>query len=131
MKAETRKDKVGELIDKLGTALSNSDFRTAEGCFAFPSQIVMESGTMILETLEQAEQMFAKSGEWYHSRGLVSTKGVLEKFEELSENVASIDVHWPSFDSAGQEKQSERSHYIIQMDTEGHFKVCCALTRTK
>ncbi|HKX82917.1 MAG TPA: hypothetical protein VJL58_01750 [Pyrinomonadaceae bacterium] len=131
MKAESRRDKVGELIDRLGTALSNSDFRTAAGCFAFPSLIITEAGTTSLKTLEEAEQMFAKSGEWYHSRGLVSTKGELEKFEEISDTVASIDVRWPSFDDAGKEKQVESSHYIIQVDTEGNFKVCCALTRTK
>ena len=131
MRAESRKDKVGQLIDNLGTALSNSDFRTAAGCFAFPSLIIMETGPTLVETIEQAEQMFAKSGEWYHSQGLVSTKGELEKFEDISDTVASIDVRWPSFDEAGKEKQAERSHYIIQVDTEGHFKVCCALTRTK
>ncbi|HEV8592873.1 MAG TPA: hypothetical protein VGQ55_12280 [Pyrinomonadaceae bacterium] len=131
MKVQLQKDKVSELLDKLGHALSDSDFKGASECFAIPSLVVSETGSMVLEKLEQVEQMFAKAGEWYHSQGLVSTKGELESFEVLSETIASIDVRWPSFDNAGIEKSSERSRYIIQTNNGGQFRICCALTRTK
>lgn len=49
----------------------------------------------------------------------------------LSERLASVDVRWPSFDTSGIEKSSERSHYIVQLGTGEQARIRVALTRTK
>jgi len=69
--------------------------------------------------------------DWYRSRGLVSTKAELERVDMLSERLAAVDVRWPAFDASGQEKSSERSHYILRLGTDGQAYIRVALTRTK
>jgi hypothetical protein len=49
----------------------------------------------------------------------------------LSETLAAVDVRWPAFDASGQEKSSERSHYILRLGTDGQAYIRVALTRTK
>lgn len=131
MNVAMQKDEIGKLLERLGTALSSNDLPAAALCFAAPAFIVSENGATVLENAWQTEQMFTKAADWYHSQGLVSTKAEVEHFEQLSDAIGAIDVRWPSFDKAGTEKFSERSHYILQTGADGKPLIRVALTRTK
>lgn len=92
--------------------------------------ILSDEGAAVLAEANQIENLFAGATEWYRSQGLVSTKPELERVDMLSEKLASVDVRWPAFDGSGQEKSSERSHYILQIGQDGQVRIRVALTRT-
>jgi hypothetical protein len=92
--------------------------------------ILSDDGATIITDASELEKSFAQATEWYRSRGIVSTRPVLERVDMLSEKLAAVDVRWPAFDSSGQEKSSERSHYILRLGSDGQVHIRVALTRT-
>lgn len=67
---------------------------------------------------------------WLLSRGLVATRPEIQRTEVLSDTLVAVEVRWPSFDAAGAERSSERSHYILQLGKDGQLRIRVALTRT-
>jgi hypothetical protein len=124
-------DKITRALEHLGRALSAGDLRGVSSCFEVPGLFLSDDGATILADASQLEKLFAQATEWYRARGLVSTKPELERVEVLSEKLAAVDVRWPAFDASGQEKSSERSHYIVRLGTDGQVYIRVALTRTK
>ena len=118
------------LLGRLGQALSAGDLRGVSICWEVPAVILSDEGAAVLAEANQIEKLFAGATEWYRSQGLVSTKPELERVDMLSEKLASVDVRWPAFDGSGQEKSSERSHYILQIGQDGQVRIRVALTRT-
>ena len=124
-------DKITRLLERLGRTLSAGDLRGVSSCFELPALFLSDDGATILADASQLEKLFAQATEWYRARGLVSTKPELERVDVLSQKLAAVDVRWPAFDASGQEKSSERSHYIVRLGTDGQVYIRVALTRTK
>jgi hypothetical protein len=124
-------DKIRQLLERLGRALSAGDLRGVSSCFEVPALFLSDEGVTILADANQLEKLFAQATEWYRSRGLVSTKPELERVDMLSEKLAAVDVRWPAFDASGQEKSSERSHYLLRLGTNEQPNIRVALTRTE
>jgi hypothetical protein len=124
-------DKITRLLERLGRTLSAGDLRAVSSCFEVPGLFLSDDGATILADANQLEQLFSQAAEWYRSRGIVSTKPELERVDVLSEKLAAVDVRWPGFDPSGQEKSSERSHYVVRLGTDGQVYIRVALTRTK
>ena len=124
-------DKIKQLLERLGRTLSAGDLRGVSSCFELPAVFLSDDGATILADAGELEKLFAQATDWYRSRGLVSTKPELERVDMLSERLAAVDVRCPAFDVLGQEKSSERSHYILRLGTNGQAYVRVALTRTK
>ena len=124
-------DKITRLLERLGRTLSARDLRGVSSCFELPALFLSDDGATILADASQLEKLFAQATEWYRARGLVSTKPELERVDVLSEKLAAVDVRWPAFDASGQEKSSERSHYILRLGTDDQAYVRVALTRTE
>jgi hypothetical protein len=123
-------DKISQLLERLGRTLSAGDLRGVSSCFELPAVFLSDDGATILADTSQLEKVFAQASDWYRSRGLVSTRPELERVDRLSEMLAAVDVRWPAFDASGQEKSSERSHYILQIGKDGQVRIRVALTRT-
>jgi hypothetical protein len=124
-------DKIRQLLERLGRTLSAGDLQGVSSCFEVPAVFLSDDGVTILADAGELEEFFAQATGWYRSRGLVSTKPELERVDMLSERLAAVDVRCPAFDVLGQEKSSERSHYILRLGTNGQAYVRVALTRTK
>jgi hypothetical protein len=124
-------DKITQALEHLGRALSAGDLRGVSSCFEVPGLFLSDDGATVLADASQLEKLFAQATEWYRARGLVSTKPELERVDVLSQKLAAVDVRWPAFDASGQEKSSERSHYIVRLGTDGQVYIRVALTRTK
>lgn len=120
-----------KLFDRLGDAISRSDLASVSGCFAVPAMILSDEGTILLEDRQQIEKIFAQAMQWYHSQGLRATRPDIERSEELSEAMVSVDVRWPAFDASGTEKSSERSRYLVRRGSDGQPYIQVALSRTK
>jgi hypothetical protein len=123
-------DKITQLLERLGRTLSAGDLQGVSSCFELPAVFLSDDGATILADATQLEKSFAQASQWYRSRGLVSTKPELERVDMLSEKLAAVDVRWPAFDASGQEKSTERSHYILRLGTDERAYVRVALTRS-
>jgi hypothetical protein len=123
-------EKIRSSLECLGQALSTGDLREVSRCWEVPALVLSDEGATVLADANQIEKLFAQATEWYRSQGLISTKPELERVDMLTERLASVDVRWPAFDTSGQEKSSERSHYIVQIGKDGLVRIRVALTRT-
>jgi hypothetical protein len=125
------KDQVRESLERLGNALSTADLKVISGCWEVPALVVSDEGAIPVSSAEEIEKFFAQSIEWYRSRGQVAARPEIERFEALTERLASVDVRWLALDKAGAEKGSERSHYILRLGDDEVPRVKVALSRTK
>jgi hypothetical protein len=123
-------EEIRALLERLGQALSAGDLRGTSNCWEVPAVVLSDEGATVLADAGAIEKLFARATEWYRSRGLVSTRPELEGVDVLSEKLTAVDVRWPAFDASGQEKSSERSHYILQIGKDGKVRIRVALTRT-
>lgn len=121
---------IANVLERLGEALSAGDMRGISSCWEVPSLVLSEDGAIAVAGKEEIENFFVKAKDWYHSRGLVSTRPEIERVDRFSANLASVDVRWPAFDASGKEKSSERSHYLMQVGKDGQPRIRVALTRT-
>jgi hypothetical protein len=117
-------EKTRDLLECVGKGLSAGDSRGLSSCWEVPALFLCDEGAVVLADADQIDKRFEQAANWYRSRGLVSTRPELQRFDMLSEKLASVDVRWPAFDESGNEKSSERSHYILQVGKR------VALTRT-
>lgn len=124
-------DQILQLLKELGNALSAGDVRSASSCWDVPALVLSDDGAMVVASRDEVHAIFAAATKWYHEQGLTSTKPEIERMDLLSETLAAVDVRWPAFDASGNEKSSERSHYIIHAPKEGTPHIRVALTRTK
>jgi len=130
MKASLQKDDIGEMLGRLGKAVSSGDLAGISACYAFPALLMIGENSTVLEKAEQLEDMFAKGRDWYTSRGILETRADLESIDEMTDTIAAINVRWPGFDKTGIETYTETSHYILQA-SNGKPLIRVAMTRTK
>jgi hypothetical protein len=123
-------DQIGRLLEQLGEALSAGDLHKASTCWAVPALILSDDGATAVIDTSEVEAFFEQAAEWYHLQGIASTRPEIERIDMLSGTLAAVDVRWPSFDASGQEKASERSHYIVQLAEDGQAYIRVALART-
>jgi hypothetical protein len=83
---------------------------------------------MVFTNASEIENLMAQVSQSYRSQGIASTRPEIEHIGLLTENLASVDVRWPSFDRSGKEKASEVSHYILHIGKEGKARIRVALT---
>lgn len=123
-------DQIRRFLESYGQALSDGNLAAIANCWEVPALVLSDQGVIAVSAAGEIEQFFGQASEWYLSQGLVITKPELERVETLSDRLASVDVRWPSFDQAGAEKYSERSHYILRLGDDGQPRIRVALTRS-
>jgi hypothetical protein len=124
------KGSIGEMLDRLGKAVSSGDLKGVSACYAFPGLFLVGEEATVFEEPAQFEELFAKGREWYVDRGIVETRADILRFDPITDEIASVDIRWPGFDKNGTEIYSETSHYILQLaDNEPLIRL--ALSRTK
>ena len=121
---------IKDMLEHYGAALSNGDLSVISSCWAVPALVLSDDGALAVTNPSEIEAFFAQGIEYYRSQGLSSTRPELERVEMLSDTLASVDVRWPAYDSSGEEKSSERSHYILQLGKDGQPHIRVAFTRT-
>ena len=124
-------ESIRSCLERVGQALSTNDLRDLADCWEFPALVLSDEGAIALTEAGPLESFFARAAEGYRSQGLVATRPELERVEPLSEKLTAVDVRWPTFDAAGTEKASERSHYLLRLGEDGQQRIRVALTRTK
>ncbi len=123
-------DQIRRMLELLGLALSTGDLKAVANCWAVPALVLSDEGAIAVAELHEIEAFFARAAEWYRSQGLVATRPEVERVDQLSDKLSAVDVRWPTFDSAGAERASERSHYVLQLGDDGQPRIRLALSRT-
>ena len=123
-------DQLRRFLEQYARALSAGDLRGIADCWEVPALVLSDDGAIAVAAAGEIERFFARAVEWYRSQGLAFTQPELERVEPLSAKLATVDVRWPTFDAAGTERTSERSHYILRLGDDGQPRIRVALTRT-
>jgi hypothetical protein len=116
MKPELKKTEILEMLEALGKAVSDGDLKTISASYGYPALVLSDEQVMLIENREQVEEFFSKAREWYISRGILTTRPELLKFDQISTGIISVEVRWPGFDKNGNENYTETSYYLIHID---------------
>ena len=73
-------------------ALSAGNLKTISGCYAVPSLVLSDEGTVPIAAREEIEIAFDGAAERYRAQGLVALRPTLVASEALSERLISVDV---------------------------------------
>lgn len=122
-------DQVRHFLERYGQALSTGDLPEIAGCWEVPALSLADAGAVLISDSGEIERYFERAVGEYHAHGLMTTWPRLEKMEALTDRLASVDVRWASFDTAGVERSSEHSFYILRRGDDGQLRIQVALTR--
>lgn len=125
------KEQIKRLLERVGEALTDGDEQRVSACWQLPALVLSEQGAFAVQDPTQMRHYFAHAIDWYRARGLSATHAEVEHVDMLSDRLAAVDVRWPVFDASGNEKMSERSHYIVQLGQDELPYIRVALTRTQ
>jgi hypothetical protein len=123
-------DQIQRFLERLGQAMSVGDLSGVAGCWGLPALVLSDESAISMSDVDEIKQFFARAAEGYRTQGLVATRPQLERVEQLTDRLAAVDVRWPTFDAAGAEQSSERSHYILWRGDDQQLHIRVALTRT-
>jgi hypothetical protein len=123
-------EEIRQFLERYGQALSAGDTPAIVECWAVPALILADEGARVVTDAGEIATFFAQVVAWYRAQGIMATRPELERVDRLSEKLAAVDVRWPSFDAAGNEQSSERSHYLLQRGEDEQIRFRVTLTRT-
>lgn len=123
-------DQIITMLESYGQALGDGKFDVIANSWAVPALVLSDQGALLISDIREVEQFFTGASQWYRQQGIVSTRPEIVHKEVLSEHLVAVDVRWPSFDAAGNEKMSELSHYILELGADNQLRFRVALTRT-
>ena len=79
-------------LARYGEALSAGDLKAISGCYALPSLVLSDAGTIPITTRTEIETAFDGAAERYRAQGLVAVRPTLVASEALSERLAFVDT---------------------------------------
>jgi hypothetical protein len=106
-----------------GAALSAGDLKAISGCYAVPSLVLSDEGSIPIATREEIEAAFDGAAERYRAQGLVAVRPTLVASETLSERLVSADVRWDYLDEQGRSAQQNGYRYVLRLEDEASPKI--------
>jgi len=123
-------DQIRRLLERYGHAMSVGDLAGILSCWELPALALYDEGGILLANAGELERFFTRVIASYRSQGLLATRPQIERTEGLTDRLAAVDVRWPSFDEAGVERSSERTHYILWLGEDGQLYIKVGIPRT-
>jgi len=98
-------------------ALAAGDLKAISGCYAVPSLVLTDAGSVPIGAREEIEAAFdsAAEPERYRAQGLVAVRPTLVASEALSERLVSVDVRWDYLDEQGRSVQQNGYRYVLRL----------------
>jgi len=124
------KKTIGEMLDRLGKAVTSGDLEQVSACYAYPAFFMIEENSTVFEKPAHFIEVFGEGRKWYIDQGILETRAEILRFDPMTDTIVAVDVRWPGFDKNGAEIYTETSHYIIQSANEKPL-IRVALSRTK
>jgi hypothetical protein len=106
-----------------GEALSAGDLKAISGCYAVPSLVLSDEGSVPITAREEIEAAFDGAAERYRAQGLVAVRPTLVASEALSERLVSVDVRWDYLDEQGRSAQQNGYRYVLRLEDEASPKI--------
>jgi len=105
--------------------LAAGDLKAISGCYAVPSLVLSDAGSVPIGAREEIEAAFdgAAEPERYRAQGLVAVRPTLVASEALSERLVSVDVRWDYLDEQGRSAQQNGYRYVLRLEDEGSPKI--------
>ncbi len=116
-------DSVQRFLARYGEALSAGDLKAISDCYAVPSLVLSDEGSVPIAAREQIEAAFDGAAERYRAQGLVAVRPTLVASEALSERLVSVDVHWDYLDEQGRSAQRNGYRYVLRLEDEASPKI--------
>src|SRR5215207_1420115 len=108
---------------RYGEALSAGDLKAISGCYAVPSLVLSDEGSVPIGAREEIEAAFDGAAERYRAQGLVAVRPTLVASEALSERLVWVDVLWDYLDEQGRSTQQNAYRYVLRFEDEAYPKI--------
>jgi Asp-tRNA(Asn)/Glu-tRNA(Gln) amidotransferase A subunit family amidase len=108
---------------RYGEALSAGDLKAISSCYAVPSLVLSDEGSVPIASREDIEAAFDGAAERYRAQGLVVVRPTLPASEALSERLISADVRWDYLDERGRSAQQNSYRYVLRLEDEASPKI--------
>jgi hypothetical protein len=108
---------------RYGEALSAGDLKAISSCYAVPSLVLSDEGSVPIAAREEIEAAFDGAAERYRAQGLVAVRPTLVASEALSERLVSVDVRWDYLDEQGRSAQQGGYRYVLRLEEEAPPKI--------
>jgi hypothetical protein len=108
---------------RYGEALSAGDLKAISSCYAVPSLVLSDEGSVPIASREEIEAAFDGAAERYRAQGLVAVRPTLLASEALSERLISADVRWDYLDEQGRSAQQNSYRYVLRLEDEASPKI--------
>ena len=108
---------------RYGEALSAGDLKAISGCYAVPSLVLSDTGSVPITAREEIEVAFGGAAERYRAQGLVAVRPTLVASEALSERLVSVEVRWDYLDEQGRSAQQNGYRYVLRLEDEASPKI--------
>ena len=122
-------DQIRTLLERYGQAMSVGDLAGILSCWELPALALYDEGAILIGNADDLEHLFTRIIASYRSQGLLATRPQIERTEGLTDRIVAVDVRWPSFDEAGVERSSERTHYILWLKEDGQLYIKVGIPR--
>ena len=108
---------------RYGEALSSGDLKAISGCYAVPSLVLSDEGSVPIAAREEIEAAFDGAAERYRAQGLVAVRPTLVASEALSDKLVSVEVRWDYLDEQGRSAQQNGYRYVLRLEDESSPKI--------
>jgi hypothetical protein len=116
-------EKLRRFLVRYGEALAAGDLKTISGCYAVPSLVLSDAGSLPIAARQEIEAAFDGAAERYRAQGLVGIRPTLLAWEALSERLLSVDVRWEYLDEQGRSAQQNGYRYVLRLENEATLKI--------
>ena len=108
---------------RYGEALSAGDLKAISSCYAVPSLVLSDEGSVPIASREEIEAAFDGAAERYRAQGLVAVRPTLLASEALGERLISADVRWDYLDEQGRSAQQNSYRYVLRLEDEASPRI--------
>ena len=108
---------------RYGEALSAGDLKAISSCYAVPSLVLSDEGSVPIASRDEIEAAFDGAAERYRAQGLVAVRPTLLASEALGERLISADVRWDYLDEQGRSAQQNSYRYVLRLEDEASPKI--------
>ena len=116
-------EKLRRFLVRYGEALAAGDLKTISGCYAVPSLVLSDEGSVPIAARQEIEAAFDGAAERYRAQGLVGIRPTLLAWEALSERLLCLDVRWDYLDEQGRSAQQNGYRYVLRLENEATLKI--------
>ncbi len=113
---------------RYGEAVSSGGLKAISGCYAVPSIVLSDDGSIPIATREEIEAAFDGAAERYRAQGMVAARPTVVSVETLTEKLVFADVRWDYLDEEGRSAERNSYRYVLRLEDAGPR--ICALIAT-